>query len=123
MLQAAAMQRARQMYAGQPPGSIGSNSAAAQGQPALTPAQQLAEDRRKADEESLRASTVIAIPENAPVAAERTPAATTPTAAPVSSTTPISSATPAAVAAVEDKNRKDCVDLMDGTVQKYALCE
>jgi type IV secretion system protein TrbI len=105
------------MYASQPPGSISASPGGAQGQPALTPAQQLAEDRRKADEESLRASTVIAIPETPPVKAEVAPAPTTTTAAPVAATTP----SPAA--AVEEKNRKDCVDRMDGDVKKYALCE
>jgi type IV secretion system protein TrbI len=115
--QVAAMQRGNQMYAGQPPGSIGPITGSAQGQPALTPAQQLAEDRRKADEESLRSSTVIAIPETTPVAAESAPATPTPAAAPVASISP------AAVAAAEEKNRKDCVDRMDGEVKKYALCE
>ena len=93
------------------------------GAPALTPAQQLAEDRRKADEESLHASTVIAIPDTPvpqPVNSQGTQQPAIQYSAPPVSTAP-SSATAAAPA--EDKTRKDCVDRMDGDVKKYALCE
>ncbi len=120
-----------QAYPGQvAPGAPGSAS----GPASLTPAQQLAEDRRKADEESLHASNVIAIAE--PPAPERinqqqpslqytqnSPSpgggqAATPPGMQQGMTTNVAPVPP-----VEDKTRKDCVDRLDGDVKKYALCE
>ncbi len=123
MRQVAAMQQAAMINSGQPPlGSAGA-PAGSQAQPALTPAQQLVEDRRKADEESLHSSTVIAIPDAAvpPTVDRQTtqqPAIqySAPQPAPVT-------VAASAQAPVEDKTRKDCVDRMDGEVKKYALCE
>ena len=113
-------QQASQMYGG---GQTPNGAQGAQGQPTLTPAQQAAEDRKKADEESLRASTVIAIPD-APVPTTTTTTAQTaqPPAMQYSVPPPAAPVTTAAAPA-EDKTRKDCVDRTDDGVKFFALCE
>ena len=88
----------------------------------MTPAQQAAEDRRKADEDSLRASTVIAIPDAVQPASPAVPAQVTASVPGIQYAAPAPQQA-AAPAVAEDKTRKDCVDRMDGEVKRYALCE
>lgn len=103
-----AKQRADQMY----PGMAATSGSAASSAAQLTPLQQAAEDRRKRDEDSLTASSVIAIAE-APLAAQVQPVREQ-----EQPTTQVTAAT-----TVVDKTRKDCIDAVDDGVKKYALCE
>ena len=111
---AMAQQRANDLY-GRPTEPTGGGNT---GQQALTPAQQATEDRRKADEISLAASSVIAIPD-APV-----PQTAIAAKAERETDDPPSRTAAAPVKVAEDKTRRDCGDhFVDGGVTKYAICE